>query len=156
MLLSTFLFRIPSQSIKVQLIKLSRKNSTRNTYGFSRTFHCNICTHSLYLFGLIGMPIRTRQNDTKTGKIRAIFHDNLSNQDARSYILGFSPGDCSSYMIRAMVDCDVLRADNICFTSIAACLESCKGAERRPTIYSWLVYDILVLHFKRQPLSAGW
>ena len=41
-------------------------------------------------------------------------------------------------------------------TSIAACLESCKGAERRPTIYSWLVYDILVLHFKRQPLRAGW
>ena len=41
-------------------------------------------------------------------------------------------------------------------TSIAACLESCKGAERRPTIYLWLVYDILVLHFKRQPLSAGW
>jgi len=41
-------------------------------------------------------------------------------------------------------------------TSIAACLESCKGAERRPTIYSWLMYDILVLHFKRQPLSAGW
>ena len=41
-------------------------------------------------------------------------------------------------------------------TSIAACLESCKGAERRLTIYSWLVYDILVLHFKRQPLSAGW
>jgi len=41
-------------------------------------------------------------------------------------------------------------------TSIAACLESCKGAECRPTIYSWLVYDILVLHFKRQPFSAGW
>ena len=46
-------------------------------------------------------------------------------------------------------------AKNYLFTSIAACLESCKGAERRPTIYSWLVYDILVLHFKRQPLSAG-
>jgi len=41
-------------------------------------------------------------------------------------------------------------------TSIAACLESCIAAERRPTIYSWPVYDILVLHFKRQLLSAGW
>jgi len=30
-------------------------------------------------------------------------------------------------------------------TSIAACLETCQSAERRPTIYSWLAYDILVL-----------
>jgi len=87
---------------------------TINTYGWSRTFHCNICRHSLYPFGLIGMSICTWQKETITGTIRA-FCDNLSNQDARSYVLGFSSGDCCSYMIRAMVDCDVLRTDNICF-----------------------------------------
>ena len=40
-------------------------------------------------------------------------------------------------------------------TSIAACLETCPSAECWPTVYLWLKYDILVLHSKCQPLSAG-
>ena len=60
---------------------------------------------------------------------------------------------CSCTLLWRSDECVLLSYFNI---SIAACLESCKGAEHWPTIYSWLVYDILVLYFKRQPLSAGW
>jgi len=87
--------------MKTILKSLVFYKTMRNTYGWSRTFHCNIRTHSFYLFGLIGTSIRTGQKDANTRTSRhavrlAIFYDNLSNQDARSYILGFSNGGCSS------------------------------------------------------------
>ena len=40
-------------------------------------------------------------------------------------------------------------------TSSAGFLETCPSTGRRPTVCSWPAYDILVLHFKCQPLSAG-
>ena len=40
-------------------------------------------------------------------------------------------------------------------TSSDGCLETCLNTGRRPTACSWLAYDIHVLHFKCQPLSAG-
>jgi len=40
-------------------------------------------------------------------------------------------------------------------TSSAGCLETCPSTGCWPTVYTWLAYNILVLHFKCQPLSAG-
>jgi len=39
-------------------------------------------------------------------------------------------------------------------TSSAGCLETCPSTGRRPIVCLWPVNDILVLHFKCQPLSA--
>jgi len=39
-------------------------------------------------------------------------------------------------------------------TSSAGCQETCTRTGHRPTVSSWPAYDILLLHFKCQPLSA--
>jgi len=40
-------------------------------------------------------------------------------------------------------------------TSSTGCLETFPSTDRWPTVYLWPAYDILVLHFTCQPLSAG-
>jgi len=54
-----------------------------------------------------------------------------------------------------MLNCETILSWIHLNTSSAGCLETCPSTGRRPTVYTWPAYDILVLHFKCQPLSAG-
>ena len=103
-----------------------------HTSGLDRSLNCPPTNHKYW---------KLRRLESRSRSIKAVFAFDWVASIRSNSSQTFSPSVKSIFKRR--------------LTSNAGCLETCPTAERRPTVYSWQAYDILVLHFKCQPLSAG-